>query len=165
MAWVQFGFELIVTLVDRGANETTKTYQMTATDAATAATDAATILAALAAVSAAEQAKYRLAEVFENDAFVIPTSADAEVETVASLTTFIDNAGSKKANFGIPAPNTTNVFVGTTGKNRNIVNTGSAQVIAYHGLFGVGGVATLSDGEVAGVLISGIRTTKRSRQA
>lgn len=156
---------MIVTLVDRGANETTKTYVLTATTATQAATDAATILTALAGVSAAEQAKYRMVEVFENDAFVLPTSADAEIETVASMTTFIDNAGSKKANFGVPAPITANVFVGTVGKNRNIVNTGSAQVIAYHGLFGVGGQATLSDGEVAGVLISGVRTTKRSRQA
>lgn len=165
MAWNSVGWRLSVTLIDKGLNETTKTYDLTSADAAAAATDAADVMAKLAAVSAGAQAKYSLGEVFEDDAVVLPpASADAQIEVVASCTTFIDNAGSKKANFGIPAPIVANVFVGTSGKNSNIVNTGSAQVIAYHGLFGPGGKATLSDGEVAGVLIGGVRTTKRSRQ-
>jgi len=166
MAFVSVGWRLTVTLVDRGLNETTKTYELTSADAAAAATDAAAVMTALAGVSAAAQAKYSLGEVFEDDAVVLPpTSADAQVETVASCTTFIDNMGSKKANFGIPAPIVANVFISTSGKNSNIVNTGSAQVIAYHGLFGPGGEAYISDGEVAGVLIGGVRTSKRSRQA
>jgi len=165
MAFVSKGWVLTVTLIDRGLNQTTKTYQLTSADAAAAATDAAAVMAALAGVSAAAQAKYSLGEVFEDDAVVLPpSSADAQIEVVASITTFIDNEGSKKANYGIPAPIVANVFLSTSGANSNIVNTSSAQIIAYHGIFGVGGEATLSDGEVAGVIISGVRTTKRSRQ-
>jgi len=172
MAFVSSGFEMVVTLVDHGANETTKTYELTSANYADAIMDAATVFAALqgatpgtTGVTAAVASKYRITETFDNDAFVIPTSADAEVETEASLTTFIDNQGSKKANFRIPAPITATVFQSTVGAGRNQVNIGNAAVIAYHGLFGVGGAAYISDGEVAGVLIKGIRTTKRSRQA
>jgi len=165
MAWASTGWELTVTLVDRGLNETTKTYPLVAADETEAIAATTDILAALAGVSAGAQTRYRLGQVYEENAVTLPpASADAQIEVVASITTFIDNEGSKKANYGIPAPIVANVFISTSGKNSNIVNTASTQIIAYHGLFGVGGVATISDGEVAGVLIGGVRTTKRSRQ-
>lgn len=165
MAMVSMGFEMTVFLTDRGLNTTTKHYQLTAATAADAATDAAAIIPVLAAVTSAAITGYSVGQRYADDAVVLPPSAaDAQVEVNASCTTYIDNAGSKKANFTIPAPTAANVFVSTVGANSNIVNIGSAQVIAYHGLFMPGGRAYISDGEVAGVLIGGVRTSKRARQ-
>jgi len=163
MAMTSAGFELRLTLFDKGANQTSLTYKLTSADAAAAATDTATILAALAGVSALTVGKYFLSEVFENDAFTLPSSADAQAEVGASITTFIDNKGSKKANYNIPGPIVANVFQSTTGDDSNKVKTSSAQVIAYQGLFSVGGPAYISDGEVAGAIISGVRVSKRKR--
>lgn len=166
MALVSQGWELYVQMVDRGANYTSKTYQLTTSaDAAAAATKAAAILTALGNVSSLVVTNYRLAQVYVEDALALPSSADAQSEVNAQIAGFIDNQGSKKANIEIPGPIAATVWVSTTGANSNVVNVGNAAVLAYFGLFGVGGSAYVSDGEsfAANGIINGLRVTKRKR--
>ena len=164
MALASVGWELVVTLIDSGANTTQKIYELRSADAAAAATDAAAVLAQIALVSDAVVSQYRLAEVFEEGALSLPGSA--EVETVASITGFISGMGNKKANFGIPAPKA-GVFLATSGSNRNVVNIATGSIVADYAaaVYQAAGKAYISDGEVLGALIRGIRTTRASRQA
>lgn len=165
MALVSAGFWLHVALVDKGNNTTSKTYELTSADYAAAVTDAGTVLAALAGVSALVVGKYFIEEKYVNDAFALPSSADAQAEVTASITTYIEDKGDKKANYNFPGPIAANVWVSTTGNDSNIVKISSAQVIAYQGLFIPGGPCYISDGEVAATagLIGGIRVTRKKR--
>lgn len=166
MALVSTGYELHVQLIDRGANTTSKTYQIsTSADFDAAATKAATILAELASVSALVVTGYRLAEVYTEDALTIPSSADAQAEVNAQIVGYIDNLGSKKAIIEIPGPIAAAVWVATSGANSNVVDVGDADVLAYFGLFAVGGPAYVSDGEsfATNGIINGLRVTKRRR--
>jgi hypothetical protein len=89
-------------------------------------------------------------------------AVEFQAEVSASLTTFINDAGFKKANYRIPMPKAS-VFVSSIGSGAKTVNTANADVLAYHALFSVGGQATVSDGEVAGGLIGGVRVTRAKR--
>jgi len=164
MALVSDGFVLEVTLIDNGANTTTRSFELKATTAGTAASDSATILAGLADVSDGVVSSYSIRETFVNDALSLPTSQAVQAEVSASMTCFIADAGGKKANYRIPMPKTA-LFNGTIGKNANTVDTANTAVLAFHALYHPStGVAYLSDGESAGGLIDGIRVSRKSRQ-
>lgn len=159
MALVSTGWELIVTLADRGLNIVTKTYEMTAATAAAAATDAAAILAALNAVTDANIKGYRLAEVFAEDAFATPNLG--EVENQALLIFRLDSNPFKKASHYIPAP-IDGIFVGAQGPTYNVLDNTDAAVLTYVGLFQSGGEALISDGETVDVLEGGRRIHRQS---
>lgn len=161
MALVAAGYELNVTLVDRGLNQVTKTYEMTATTAADAATDAATILAALNAVTDASIKGYRLSTVFAEDAFATPNLG--EVENQAMLIMRLDGDPFKKASHFIPAP-VDGIFVAGQGPNYNIVDNTDALVTTYVALFQGGGEAYISDGETVDVLEKGHRIHRQSNK-
>lgn len=161
MALVGTGYELSVTLADRGLNQVTKTYEMTATTAADAATDAATILAALNAVTDANIKGYRLSQVFAEDAFATPN--DGEVENQALLIMRLDGDPFKKATHFIPAP-VDAIFVGAQGPNYNVLDNTDALVTAYVALFQSGGEAYISDGETVDVLENGHRIHRQSNK-
>jgi len=161
MALVSNGFELGVTLLDNSGNDTTLSIAMRETVYATVVTDVATVLAALAAVSGGEVASYRITQVFMEDALSLPT-VGFQAEVSASLTTFIEDAGTKKGNFRIPMPLPV-VFVATIGAGANVVNTALQAVLDYHALFTTAGVANISDGEIAGGLLAGVRVTRAKR--
>lgn len=164
MAMVSSGFMLEVTLIDNGANTTTRSFELVATTATDATTGAGAILTALGNVSDGVVSSYSIRETFVNDALSLPASQAVQAEVSASMTCFVADAGGKKANYRIPMPKSA-IFNGTIGKNANTVDTANVAVLAFHALYASGtGVAHVSDGESAGGLIDGIRVSRKSRQ-
>lgn len=159
MALVSQGFFLTVSLVDGGANTTSKTFELTAATLAAAVTDAATILSRLAAVTQADISGYNIGERFVEDAVVL--TAGVQIENRARVTGYIEGAGLKKANIDIPAP-VDGIMQGTTGSAANTVDLADGALTAYLSTFQAGGLATISDGEVLGTLISGKRIHVKS---
>lgn len=155
MALTSIGFFYTVTLIDEDLNETTREFQLTSADYAAAVTDGAAIITALVAVSEAKVAKTAITQKFNESALTPPTN-DMPISEVVSITTLIDGAGTKKANYDIPMPKDA-IMSG------NSLITSNAQVIAYHALYQTGGEALLSDGEVAGTLQKGVRVTHARR--
>jgi hypothetical protein len=149
MALVSKGTYLNVTLADAAGNKSTLRYALDFADLAalnTGAASIATILAALDAVTDANVIAYNMGEDFAEDAVFYGTPG-SEVENVALITARVD--GSTPAKFTtlrVPAPND-GVFLGTTGENRNIVDTADAAIRTYLGLFTSTGHVTVSDGE------------------
>jgi len=166
MALVSVGWRMYVTLLDSAGDPAIKFYDLVAADAAAAETAGAAIRTAIAGVSGSALSNYQVGEVFEEDALTLPTDVENGVE--ASVTAFIEGAGSKKANWKIPGALPA-IFLGTTGKLRNQVNLANAAVIAYNSMFtsGAGQRAYISDGEAlkaTGSMISGVRVVGGKRQ-
>lgn len=161
MALVSRGFRLNVSMLDNAGNPTSLGFEMRDATYADVVTDVATVLTALGVVSGGEVGGYTISQVFEENALTFP-SIGFQAEVSASITTFVEDAGTKKANFRIPMP-VPAVFVSTIGAGANVVNTALQGVLDYHALFGSAGVANLSDGEVAGGLLAGVRVTRSKR--
>lgn len=162
MALVADGYSLVVQFVDSGDNVTTRTYALTSTTPAGAATDALALITDLLAVTTAAIRGYTIGQRFIEDAFSFPL--DVEIEDCAEISAYIVGHPGKSASVNIPAPNI-GIFVGSTGKNRNIVDTTDAAVQAFLSNFGNTGVATLSDGEIINpTTASGKRIHKKSRR-
>lgn len=140
MALDATAFTLSVSLRDKIGNETTKNYQLTGADHATALTDATAIIAALNGMSKATVLGYTVGSNFKETTVVAPTS-DMPISTVVSATTALTTAG-KKANWSVNMPEDA-VMAG------NDLITTHALVIAYQALFIAGGKAKISDGETA----------------
>lgn len=160
MALVADGFSLNIQFTDTGGNTTTRTYDLTAADAATAATDAAAIRAAVDAITDAVISGYSIAERYVENALVYP--ANAEVEKIAQFTGKIIGRPNVSAVVTVPAPSPA-IFVSPTGPGYNQVNVGAAAVQTFLQLFDGGGEALVSDGEqwvVSSVI--GKRASKKS---
>jgi len=166
MALVSTGFELTVSLLDNAGDITTKTYELIAADAAAASTARATVLAALGNMTQSVVGNYRLAEVFSEDALVLP-GANIDNNVKASITALLSGAGSKKAVLRVPSP-PIDIFTAASGGGANIVDGADAAVDAYLGLFrATGGVALISDGETlkdTDTFVSGSRTSTTKRR-
>lgn len=163
MAFVSGGFWFNVSLMDSGANVTTKTYQLQATDATEAATAAAAILAALAGVTSAEITTYQWYEKMVEDNVAYP-STGVQVEDLALLEFTIDGNPTKKATHTIPAPNPS-IFTAATGPGANVLDTADTAVQAYEALFvPTTGSAFISDGELADIIVQGRRIHRKSRR-
>lgn len=160
MAIVSAGWWMTVALKDNGGNETSRTYQLVAADAAAADTASTAILAALANVTDAVVVSTSTYERFVNDAFAYPASG-VENENLALLDFSIVDHPEKSATLTIPAPKPT-IFNTTSGPGANIVDVADAAVIAYANLFKTGGSALISDGEVADALNGGRRIHRKS---
>lgn len=161
MAFVVQAFFLSVTLMDYGENETHKRWRMTAGTAAQAVTDAAAVVAALEAVSDAEVTGYVIEQAYVEDAFALPTVVNP-VSVVASITSLIEGAGSKKANISIPSPNI-GIFQGATGDAADLVDGTDTALQTYLALFQDTGELLISDGETMGDFLRGIRVTQKRR--
>lgn len=144
MALVATGFELVVSLADTGDNRTNRTYDLVEAAYADAAADAAALVAALAAISDATVVGYSLNQKFTENAFALP--ANAEIENQAFFAGKITGDPTDSAILSVPAP-APGIFTAASGPGYNIVDMGSASVIAWIGLFGAAGSAQLSDGE------------------
>lgn len=162
MAFVSGGFWLSVTLMDSGANLTTKTYQLKSADETEAAADSATILAALGAVTSAEITTYQWYQKMVENNVTYP-STGVQIEDLALLEFTIDGNPTKKATHTIPAPNPT-IFTAATGPGANVVDTGDSAMVTYEGLFVSAGPAYISDGEVADIIVQGRRIHRKSRR-
>lgn len=156
MALVAQPYKLNVVLGCKNDKTMSVNYNLTATDESVALTQRGVILTALGNVSAGVVKQTSLILKHEEDAYARPTSADAEYGDSATLTTNIVDLPTKTANIRIPMPKS-DIFEDTVGVLMDQVDTGDAAVIAYHGLFTSTGVATISDGEEADVLLYGVR--------
>jgi len=163
MALVSNGFWLEVTLVDYGGNESRKSYQMTAADYDTAILDLAIVMPALINMTDAAISAYSVQQRYVQDALSLPTTVNP-VSVRAVLTAFVNDAGNKKASYDVPSPRIS-IFQSAVGAGADIVDTTDAAVIAYHTLFQAGEQLYFSDGENAGGLIGGIRTSQSRRLA
>jgi len=164
MAIVSAGFSLEVTLVDNGANTTTRSFELRGADITEATANSATIISALTAVTDGVISGYSIRQIFVNDALSLPAGLEVQAEVSASMTCFVADSGNKKSNYRIPMPKSA-IMVGVIGKNANIVNTANTAVLAFHELYHpTNGKAYLSDGEFAGGLIDGVRVSRKSRQ-
>jgi len=161
MALVADGFNLSVTLADRGGNTTVKSFDLTSADHATALTDATAILAALTGVSDASVKGYTIGTRYVENAFVLPTVG--EIENQAMLTFRLYGDPLKKATFTIPAPKDA-IFSASSGALYNQVDLADTEVIAMRNVFFTGGEATISDGETAVALENGKRIHRKSRR-
>lgn len=148
MALVSVGFEMEVALVDNGANITKKTFQLQSADAAAAATDAGIILAALNNVTNCKVKDYRIAQVFGEDALVLPIDDGVQIEDQMLVTVGIVGNPLKSATLTIPSPKI-GLFTETSGPGANIADPGDAALQAYIGLFSTSAQAFISDGELA----------------
>lgn len=144
MALVSVGYEMTVQLVDTSGSSSILSYSLTAPDLATAVTDGATIRNRLIAITKSKIAKYRIIEVFEEDAFTLPTNAENVMK--AEVSAYLNGFATKSASFRIPAP-IDGLFVSATGGGYNVVDLGDAGLISYASTFETGGLATISDGE------------------
>lgn len=168
MALVTKGFEVVVSMIDRGSNQTTRTYDLdpdidTYAEAVTAKDD---ILAALAGVSALAVTGFSIKEKFEENALTIPTTSGAEVSAHAEISGILNGFATKRGTIDIPGPRDT-IWVDTTGPNFNVVDTTNAAVLAYAGLFGIAAnLALVSDGEQFATApdLVGKRTHSKSRR-
>jgi len=163
MALVSNGFQLSVSLVDYGGNQTSKLYEMTAADYATAITDLAIIMPALINMTDAVISAYSVSERYVENALSLPTTVNP-VSVKAVMTAYINDAGDKKASFDVPSPRI-GIFQAAVGAGADIVDTSDAAVLAYKALFDDGEQLFISDGESLGGLIGGIRTSQTRRLA
>ena len=163
MALVSDGYELNVVLIDNGANTTTKSYALTAADAAEAATQTAQVLAVLANVTDAVVKGYSINERFVESQLNLPPAA-VQIENQAVVVGQIAGNASKFASMYIPAPKA-GLFVSASGKSANIVDITDPAVVAYAAIYtATGDVCTISDGENLSVLVSGKRIHRGSRK-
>jgi len=166
MALAAQGWQLVVALRDRGGGTTTRTYDLVATDDAGDASvvlgNAASLLADLIALSDCKVYQYHVAKQFRDTAFTLPTVATAENEQHALITAPIAGKPNESASLDIPGPKD-DVFLATSGKNANIVDTSAVQDFILD--FTAAGVnlAKVSDGDqLTGSDYSGKRTHSRS---
>lgn len=163
MAWQSQGWKLVVRQVDSGANENSKTYNLTAATAADAATESLIIINGLEAVSALTSRTYSIIEKFANDAFALAAAGvQGEAKAVIICTDSVDPGKTHVIEISGPE---TDVFIATTGSNANIVDIAHQDVIDYCNLFDSAGEATISDGESIETdgLVRGYRRTAKKK--
>lgn len=163
MAMVGQRFGMTVSFMDSGANQVTREYFMK-TGVATyddAAAAAAAMFPLVNALTGATLPQYRVFQVFEDNAFVLPADAGVQVENQASLTMLLAGIGAKKGNINIPAP-VSGIFVGTSGPNLNVVDMADPAIVAFVAQFLAAADFRISDGEAVSRSLSGKRVHKRS---
>jgi hypothetical protein len=164
MALVPGGFGMTVSFLDNGMNQVTREYIMDL-DIATyedAAAAAAAMIPKVVAVTDASLPQYRVFQIFSENALTIPASG-VQVEDQASITALLTTPGNKQANINIPAPKPA-IFVATSGKQANIVNTANAALVTFTDSFKIVGSFTISDGEEITRLVDGKRVHKKSNR-
>lgn len=153
MAIVSQGFNASVKLVDAGGNDSVLRFDVQGATYATALANLQAIVAALDPLTNALVAGYTVAEKFAEDTDQYG-AAGSEIENIAQIVSPLETTG-KYATVKIPAP-VDAMFVGTTGPDRNKVNTSYAALLTYLGLFtdktgygtpGADAIALVSDGE------------------
>lgn len=100
---------------------------------------------------------HRNVAIYEEGAFALPTSQDAESGEHAIIITNISATKTAVINLPFPKSTTGVVYVSDSGKGRKVVNTTSTQLLAYLDQFEAG-KAFISDGEHSlGNIVSGRR--------
>lgn len=158
-----FTYQMFVTLVDAGGDQSTLKYALLSADEATADTDAATILSRLANVTNAKVKGYTIGRVWAEDALTLPT--DGQVEERAAVSCEHNNNPLKRTTVMIPAP-VDAIFVGAPGTTQyNVVDIVDAALALYIDIWeATGAIASISDGEqlTDGSIREGRRTHRKS---
>lgn len=153
MALVSAGYQASIKLVDAAGNVSFVRPDVVGATFAAALANAQSIVAELDPLTDALIAGLSVSEVYAEDTLVYGT-AGSEVENIAEIVVPLETAG-KYHTFRIPAP-ADGIFVGTSGPDRNRVDTSDADVLAYISLFtdktgygtpGADAIALVSDGE------------------
>jgi len=148
MALTDVGYELIIDFADNGGKPySRRTYPLVATDISLIPAIVTAMLATINAATDAVIAQYRLAQVFVEDALVLP-AAGVQNENQAIISAPIIGRPNKSGTVTIPAA-TIGCFVATSGKGANVVNTGAGVAQNYARMFDSahGDEAYVSDGE------------------
>jgi len=163
MALALAGYRGSITLIDQGANQSIKEYDLReATVYADALTDLQTIAGLLAPTTDAAVRGYSLTTLYLESAFSLPTGG-VQIENIAELVLNIAGQPLKSARAQIPAPADT-IFQSSSGKGYNIVDPSGAVYAYVNGVWGPTGVAYISDGEQTPSL-NPVRSGKRIHRA
>lgn len=167
MAFVSTGFEVTITIIDKGSNITTKTLGVRGADFDEATTNALAYRVALTNVMASVITGFRVSEVYAEDTLVLPTGDTAINSMQAILSGLIEGDPLKRATWTIPGPLPL-VFNSTTaGENYDIVNPANSFVLALTNQYKAAGSVFISDGEdlAASPDVRGVRRTTKRRLA
>lgn len=148
MALTEIGYELIVDFADNGGKPySRRTYPLVSNVIADIPAIITAMLVTINAATDAVIAQYRLAQVFVEDALVLP-AAGVQNENQAIISAPIIGRPNKTGVVTIPAAAIGN-FVATSGKGANVVNTGAGIAQNYARMFDSnhGDEAYVSDGE------------------
>lgn len=147
------GYQANIKMVDAAGNVSYLRPDVEGADHATALTNTQSIVTALDAITDALIVGYSVAVVYAEDTAQYG-AAGSEVENLAEVVCPLETAG-KYHTFKVPAP-VDGLFVGTTGPDRNTVDTADTDLLAYISLFtdktgygtpGADAIALVSDGE------------------
>ncbi len=169
MALVTIGTYLNILMLDAAGNKASLNLNLDYADldalhAGDVLGDVDAIITDLEAVTGARVESYSFGEKVGEDTPGFG-AADSEVENIALITSAIDGAPQKKHSLRIPAP-VIGVFLGTTGENKNIVDTADADLQAWLANFGTTGHVLVSDGEsIADPTVAGNFKGKRIHRA
>ena len=152
------GFFVVVTLIDRNEDVTTKEYELDVADFAEALGAQLEIEGDLALVSDALIVGSSLAQRRVNDAIVVPIVG--EVQTKARIIVRLDG-GNEKATIDIPAPKET-MFLTLSGKGNKVVDLENASIIDFLANYLPAGNVFLSDGEKLGEALEGRKVSVSS---
>lgn len=153
MALVKVGYKASIKVVDAAGNGFTLRPDVQGADHATALTNVQAIIVDLDPLTQGLVKEYSVAEKWAEDTAQYG-DAGSEVENIAEIVVPLEAPG-KYHTFKIPAP-VDALFVGTTGPDRNKVNTANANLIGFlnnftdetgYGTPGPDAIALISDGE------------------
>jgi len=147
------GYQASIKLVDAAGNISYLRPDVVGADHATALTNTQSIITALDTLTNALIVGYIVSVVYAEDTEQYGT-AGSEVENIAEIVCPLETAG-KYHVLKVPAP-VDGLFVGTTGPDRNTVDTSDADLLSYVSLYvdktgygtpGADAIALVSDGE------------------
>jgi len=167
MAYGVDKWEISLDSLDKGANLSTKTYQLQATDDTEAATAAAAFVAAYVTMTECFVPTYRVNKVYSDPLIVgVPTSDLAMNSVQAIVSGSLSVSALKRATFVVNGPKAA-VFIDTSGPNRDVVAVATNPTAAFIGEFKGGGHVFISDGELFATAPNptGIRRTVYRRLA
>lgn len=147
MALVLSGFEVTVELKDSSNRSFRKVLKCNSgvADHAAALTAAAAYAAALSPIIDTVIKSYRVSDIFEENAFALPTGGINGSEQAMLVWNL--EGGLETVNHFLPGPDP-GIFVATSGPNRNVIDIADAALGTYQNQFKTtGGVFEVSDGE------------------
>lgn len=139
-------YEVRGVYADAGGATHSKTWEIQATDHATASTYATTLLGAYDALTSAVRTKYSVAEVFTEDTLAWSPTADANTSDRVTFSLALETQG-KFGTISISAPKYGTITQAVDGPTKYAARTDAAELEAYVTLFRSPGWVQLSDGE------------------
>jgi len=169
MAFVTDRTFLNIAMVDAAGNKASYNFELsyadlTALQVADLAGAIDQIITDLVAITGAQVLSYSFGEKIVEDTAQYG-AAGSEVENVALINAKIDGVTGKAVLLRLPAP-VDGVFLGATGPDRNIVDTGDVALQTFLAHFGTAGEVLVSDGEsIADPAVAGNFKGKRIHRA